>query len=218
MDAERHLDARRLMDAIYRELPLDQIPWNIEDPPAVLVDLVTSGALAPCDLVDLGCGAGNYAVWLASKGFRVTGVDISPAAIELAEALARRKGVECRFRAADLLGDVSSLHASFDFACDWEVLHHIFPADRQAFVRNVHRLLRPGGGYLSVCFSEEDEAFGGGQQKIRRTSIGTTLYFSSEDELRRLFEPLFRVQDLRTLKIAGRRGRHLAVVARMSRR
>jgi SAM-dependent methyltransferase len=205
------------MDAIYAELPLDQIPWNVEDPPALLVDLVASGALAPCDIVDLGCGAGNCAVWLASKGFRATGVDISPKAIELAEDLARRKGVECRFMAADLLGDVSPLHGSFDFAYDWEVLHHIFPGDREAFVLNVHRLLRSGGGYLSVCFSEEDGAFGGGE-KIRRTSIGTTLYFSSEDELRRLFEPLFHVRDLRTLEIHGKRGPHLAIAARMSRR
>lgn len=217
MDADRHLVVRRLMDAIYGELPLEQIPWNVEDPPALLVDLVASGALAPCDVVDLGCGAGNHAVWLASRGFRVTGVDISPKAIELAEALARRRGVECRFVAADLLGDVTPFHGSFDFAYDWEVLHHIFPEDRETFVRNVRRLLRPGGGYLSVCFSEADAAFGGAE-KIRRTSIGTTLYFSSEDELCRLFEPQFHVQDLRTLEIQGKRGPHLAIAARMSRR
>ena len=205
------------MDAIYQELTLDQVPWNLEDPPALLVDLVTSGTLAPCDIVDLGCGAGNYAVWLASRGFRVTGIDISPRAIELAETLARRKGVECRFVAADLLGNLGPLHGSFDFAYDWEVLHHVFPEDRETFARNVHRLLRPGGGYLSVCFSEQDPAFGGGE-KVRRTSIGTTLHFSSEEELRKLFEPLFHVQDLRTQEIAGKRGAHLAVVAHLKRR
>lgn len=59
---------REQMDTIYRELTLDEIPWNVEDPPDTLTELVKSGWVLPCDAVDLGCGAGNYAVWLASKG------------------------------------------------------------------------------------------------------------------------------------------------------
>jgi hypothetical protein len=46
----------------------------------------------------------------------------------------------------------------------------------------VHRLLVPGGKYLSVCFSEKDAGFGG-TGKTRRTTLDTMLYFSSEDEL-----------------------------------
>ncbi len=208
---------RRQMDAIYQELTLDRIPWNCEEPPELLVALVELKHVIPCDGVDLGCGAGSYAVWLASRGFRMTGVDISPKAIELAESLAGRMGVSCRFMTGDLLGDPGHLEQSFDFAYDWEVLHHVFPQDRQKYVRNVHRLLRPRGTYFSVCFSENDCAFGG-EGKYRRTSLGTTLYFSSEKELRELFEPLFRILELRTAEIAGRHSLHSAVVARMSRR
>ena len=65
------------LDKIYREVPLDQIPWNIETPPDALVDLVQSGKIRPCEAIDLGCGVGNYAIYLASKGFDVTGIDSS---------------------------------------------------------------------------------------------------------------------------------------------
>ena len=41
-----------------------------------------------CDAVDLGCGAGNHALWLVSRGFRMTGIDISSEAIEVATRLA----------------------------------------------------------------------------------------------------------------------------------
>ena len=66
------------------------------------------------------------------------------------------------------------------------------PSDRKQYVETVHRLLVPGGKYLSVCFSEKDAGFGG-TGKERRTPLGTVLYFSSEDELRDLFGPYFDI-------------------------
>jgi SAM-dependent methyltransferase len=210
------MSLRQEMDTIYRELQLDQIPWNLEHPPELLVELVGTGKVPPCDAVDVGCGAGNYAVWLAAQGFKVTGVDLSPVAIQLASELAREKGVECRFLAGDLTSDRFTHDACFDFGYDWEVLHHVVPAQRKAFVRNVHRLLRPGARYLSVCFSEDDPGFGG-QGKYRRTSLGTELYFSSPDEIERLFSSRFQILELETKTIEGKRGAHLAVVALLKR-
>ena len=63
------------IDRIYRDVPLDKIPWNCETPPEALVTLVKSGKISPCRTVDLGCGAGNYAIFLADLGFDVTGID-----------------------------------------------------------------------------------------------------------------------------------------------
>ena len=160
------------MEHIYRDLPADEIPWNLEQPPDVLVELIESGRVPPCRAIDLGCGAGNYAVWLATRGFHVTGLDLSPAAVESARKLAAKAGVSCEFVVGDLLGDVAALEASFDFAYDWEVLHHIFPDQRRRYVANVRRMLRLGARYLSVCFSEEDTSFGGGG-KYRTTPLGT---------------------------------------------
>jgi cyclopropane fatty-acyl-phospholipid synthase-like methyltransferase len=198
------------VDRIYQTIPLDNIPWNSETPPDALVRLVQDGKVRPCKTIDLGCGAGNYAIYLAGLGFDVTGVDSSPTAIKIAEEHEKKQGVRCRFIVADLLGDVHEVTDTFDFAYDWEFLHHIFPEDRETYIRNVHKVLNPGATYFSVCFSEKDPQFGG-SGKFRTTRIGTTLYFSSESELRGLISPYFRIRELKTIDVRSRFGPHVAI-------
>jgi len=123
-------------------------------------------------------------------------------------ANAKQKGVTCRFVAADVLGGLSAITETFEFAYDSSLLHHVFPENRKQYVENVHRLLVRGGKYLSVCFSEKEAGFGG-TGKVRRTPLGTVLYFSSEDELRDLFGPYFDVTTLETVEVEGKQGPHL---------
>jgi cyclopropane fatty-acyl-phospholipid synthase-like methyltransferase len=205
------------MDRIYRKTPLEEIPWNIETPPDVLVELVESGKVKPCKTIDLGCGTGNYAIYLASIGFEVTGIDISQTAIKIAKENAKKKGVKCNFLATDVLGDLDEVKETFDFAYDWELLHHIFPQQRKKYVENVYRILNAKGKYLSVCFNERDSGFGG-SEKYRQTRLGTILYFSSEDELRDIFEPYFNIKELRTIRIRGKPAPHLANYAFMEKK
>jgi SAM-dependent methyltransferase len=195
-------------EEIYKKLPLDKIPWNIETPPEALVELVDSGKVKPCRAIDLGCGAGNYAIYLAGKGFDVTGIDISPTAIRFAGENAEKKGARCKFIVGDMLGDLHEITGTFDFAYDWEVLHHIFPEDREKYIKNIYRLLNPGGKYLSVCFNEKDPGFGG-TGKYRKTQLGTVLYFSSLEELRALFEPYFKIQEAKVMNIQGKGAEHV---------
>ncbi len=197
------------MDRIYKNIPLREIPWNTETPPDALVELVDSGEVKPCKTIDLGCGAGNYAIYLAGRGFDVTGIDISPAAIKMAKENAKKQRVKVNFLVADVLGDMKEVTETFDFAYDWEMLHHIFPEKRDKYVQNVHRLLNPGGKYLSVCFSEKDPEFGG-TGKYRETPLGTLLYFSSEYELREVFEPYFNIKELKTIEVKAKFVSHLA--------
>ena len=110
------MNIRKQMEHIYTDIPLENIPWNIVEPPELIVQAVESGKIKPCRAVDLGCGAGNYSVWLAQRGFDVTGFDISRQAINHAESLASQKRATCTFIAADLLGDMKEFHDCFDFA------------------------------------------------------------------------------------------------------
>jgi SAM-dependent methyltransferase len=204
-------------DKMYREIPLSGIPWNRETPPSALIELVENETVRPCRTIDLGCGAGNYAIYLASRGFEVTGVDSSPAAIGIAQENARKRGIACRFVASDLLGDLPEVQETFGFAYDWSLLHHIYPEDRENYIKNVRRLLDPGALYLSVAFSETHARFGG-SAKYRTTPNGSILYFSSEAEMRDLLSPHFIIRDLRTIEIIGKLGLHRAVYVLSERR
>ena len=205
------------LDEIYRRVPQEEIPWNIEEPPKALVELVETGKVRPCKTLDLGCGTGHYAIYLARQGFDVTGVDICPTAIRIAKENAKKKGAKCRFLVADLLGDLKEVEGTFDFAFDWELLHHMLPEQREKYVWNVHSKLNPKGRYVSLCFSEKDPEFGG-SGKYRKTPLGTVLYFSSEEELRDLFEPYFCIDELKTIEISGKHAPHLAIYAFMEKK
>lgn len=200
---------RGVFDEIYATAQPEQIAWHYDEPPAELVAWLDTSQLAPCKAIELGCGLGSQCVALARRGFEVTGVDCSRAAITQARARAAQAGVTVDFRVADVLDSSASLQSPYGFAWDWEVLHHIFPAQRAQFVRSVAELLAPQGRYLSVAFSEQDPWLAD-QGKYRTTPIQTVLYFSSEQELREQFEPWFRVVDLRTIEIRGKHAPHLA--------
>jgi SAM-dependent methyltransferase len=100
----------------------------------------------------------------------------------------------------------------FDFAYDWELLHHIFPQDREKYMQNVYRLLSPGGQYLSVCFSEKSPQFVG-VGKYRRTPLDTILYFSSESEMVSLFIEYFETEELKPFDITAKFAPHRAIYA-----
>lgn len=174
-----------------------------------MVKLVESGKVKPCKTIDLGCGSGSYAIYLASLGFDVTGIDISSSIIEIAKKNAKDRGMICNFIVGDVLHDLSNFKENFDFAYDWELLHHIFPKERKKHVKGVWELLNPGGKYFSVCFNENDPHFGG-SGKYRKTPLGTTLYFSSEKEIKDLFKTYFDIIELKVIKIRGKPAPHIA--------
>ncbi len=205
------------MEKIYRSIPPEKIPWNIETPPDILQHMVKTEKIKPCKVVELGCGTGNYVIYLASMGFDATGVDFSNSAIETARSSASRTGVVCNFMVSDVLGDMAEVQDTFDFLYDWELLHHIFPPDRENYINNVYRLLRPGGRYLSVCFSEKCSHFGGAG-KYRKTFLDTVLYFSSESEMVSLFKPFFDIDELETVEIRGKFEPHKAIYAFMKKK
>jgi 2-polyprenyl-3-methyl-5-hydroxy-6-metoxy-1,4-benzoquinol methylase len=202
------------IDKVYKDIPLERIPWNYDTPPDPLIELIASGKIRQCKTIDIGCGTGNYAIYFAKEGYEVTGIDISPSAISIAKKKASERKVECNFLVGDIINDFEKVNTGFDFAYDWEVLHHIFPDERQNYIENVSKILKKGGKYLSVCFSEKDLSFGG-QGKFRETSLGTVLYFSSEEELENLFNEFFEIIELKIIQIRGKPTPHIAIYAFM---
>jgi len=104
-------------------------------------------------LLELGCGAGNMGIWLAQKGYKVTGIDISPTAVQWGNENASAARVNAKF----VLGSVLELDEfsdnSFDVIIDSKCFHCIIGNDRTAFLRESFRVLRNGGYMLidSMC-------------------------------------------------------------------
>jgi SAM-dependent methyltransferase len=121
-------------------------PWEI-GPRQELVELVASGALRPCRAIDLGCGTGANAIFLAQHGFEVTGVDFAPAGIEKATRAAEDAGVAVDFVVDDLT-DLRHTRGPFEFLLDYGVLDDLRLPQRQLYVRSVLPLTHPGSRFL----------------------------------------------------------------------
>ena len=132
-----------------------KMPWE-GGPRSELVGLVESGRLEPCRAVDLGCGSGANAVFLAEHGFEVTGVDFAASALEKAARLAEARHVKVQWVQDDL---TSLQHATgpFDLLVDYGALDDLNDRDRDRYVREVTPLARVGARFLLWCFEWEPE-------------------------------------------------------------
>jgi 2-polyprenyl-3-methyl-5-hydroxy-6-metoxy-1,4-benzoquinol methylase len=119
-----------------------------------LAELVEAGELQPGRAIDLGCGEGDYAIFLAQRGFQVTGVDLSPAAITKAKAKAHDASVEVAFLVDDLtrLGKVVG---QFDLLVDYGTFDDLTSKDRAAYVDQISSLANPGAKFFLWCFEWE---------------------------------------------------------------
>jgi cyclopropane fatty-acyl-phospholipid synthase-like methyltransferase len=205
------------MENIYQNTDPDKIPWNTVNPPELLLDFLNNNINKADTILELGCGAGNYVMYLSGKGYKTTGVDFSETAINMARNSSEEKKLDCKFIVADVTKDLSELNTSFDFVYDWELLHHILPEQRSRYVNNVYKLVKPRGYYFSVCFSEKSDQFGG-EGKYRKTPLNTELYFSSEEEMFTLFDPFFEIVKLSTVEIEGKYAPHKAIYAVLKKR
>src|SRR5439155_585090 len=89
-------------------------PWDTGRVSAELVRHVAKFRIVPCRAVELGCGTGTNAVWLAQQGFDVTAVDISPTALQQASQRAADAGVTIQWVEADVT-DLPDLGPPFEF-------------------------------------------------------------------------------------------------------
>jgi len=103
--------------------------------------------LSPGRALDVGCGEGADAIWLAEQGWAVTGIDISPTAIDRAATEAQSRGLTIDWGAADIVDDPPAL-GTFDLVA----LHYAgFPIDRLDDVASMLMMsVAPGGTLLVV--------------------------------------------------------------------
>lgn len=142
---------RAVFARLYRRAPsVESLPWHREEPPALLARAVAQRS-APGRALDLGCGEGVHAVYLAQQGFSVVAVDFVPAALAAARARAGQAGVEAEFHESDVVEYESA--SAFDVVLDSGCLHHLPKAKAAAYRARLDDWLAPGGDYVLVHFA-----------------------------------------------------------------
>lgn len=170
---------------VYRRGSEGLYPWELGRPRDFLVDLIEKGMIEGHRALDTCCGLGTNSLYLAEKGFKVTGIDISGNAVEIANRKAKEAGKDriADFQVRNFM-DLDFDSGSFDFVLDVGCFHHVVEEDRQAFIENVHRTLTPGGRYLLMCFSNR---------------MGPAWNHFSERQVRDLFSDFFDILILREI-------------------
>jgi SAM-dependent methyltransferase len=163
---------------------LKRTPWDTGITPPELIDLVKRRFPRGGRAIDIGCGTGTNAVFLARHGFQVLGIDVSRRAIALARRRAAGAGVSCDFR----VGDVSRLDRIpgadlFDLALDIGCFHGLSFGARRRYARGLADRTARGGIYLLYAFCPR-------QRGWRR--IG-----ASPDDVGSLFADGFLVEDVK---------------------
>jgi SAM-dependent methyltransferase len=161
-------------------------PFFVEWPDENLVAWFGEGLLAPGRVLELGCGNGRNATYLASLGCSVAAVDFSAQAIEWARERAASAGAEVDFQRCSIF-DAAIPDGCFDLVYDAGCFHHLAPHRRQDYVALVTRALKPGGRYGLVCFRPEGGSGYTDRQVYERASLGGGLGYS-EDHLRTLWD------------------------------
>lgn len=126
-------------------------PWEIGRPQPAFVSLAQSRQIRD-PVLDIGCGTGENALYLASLGLDVNGVDSTRAAIETARDKARVREVRANFRVVDAL-DLACLGTTFETVIDSGLFHLFTDEERHRFLPSLAAVLRPGGTYFMLCFS-----------------------------------------------------------------
>jgi len=159
---ERDLVAE--FEAAYATTP----PWDIGRPQPAFAALADDRELGGT-VLDVGCGTGEHVLMAAEAGCDAVGIDIAPTAIRLAEAKAQERSIAARFIVGDAL-HLESFGEQFDTVLDCGLFHVFDDKDRPPFVNSLSHVVRSGGWYFMLCFSE-DEQPGWGPRRVTQREI-----------------------------------------------
>ncbi|MET3698920.1 methyltransferase family protein [Bacillus oleivorans] len=176
------------------------IPFFANKPDENLVEYFDSGQLTIGNVLELGCGPGRNAIYLAEKGCKVDALDLSEEAIQWGNERAKEKAVNVNFILKNIF-EMEIGENSYDLVYDSGCFHHIAPHRRISYLQLLHKAIAPGGYFALTCFIENGE-FGGSTisdwDVYRHFSLHGGLGFT-EDKLRNIFKD-FEVIEIRRMK------------------
>lgn len=176
-------------------------PFFVRSPDASLVRRLRDGGLPRGRALDLGCGNGRNAIFLAGQGFLVDAVDFSEAAINWAAQRAQEAGVAVSLLQISVF-DLDVAPGSYSLVYDSGCFHHIAPHRRGAYVRKVASALAPGGWFGMACFRPEGGSGFTDDEVYKRRSLGGGLGYT-ETRLREIWSEGFAVREVQPMEKHG---------------
>ncbi|MEK8200122.1 class I SAM-dependent methyltransferase [Lysinibacillus sp. FSL M8-0134] len=171
------------------------IPFFVNKPDENLVHYFEKNMINPGKVLEIGCGAGRNAIYLAKNGCFVVGVDISDNALKWAQRRMNEENVNIEFVCANIF-ELDYEQNSFDFIYDSGCFHHIAPHRRVSYIDMIDKLLKPGG-YFALCSFEENGAYGGSAMTdeevyLKRSLEGGLGY--TQNQLKEIFHFLEEIE------------------------
>jgi cyclopropane fatty-acyl-phospholipid synthase-like methyltransferase len=150
----------------FESLYAGQPRWEIGRPQQALLDMADQ---ITGSVLDSGCGTGENALFFASRGQKVTGIDFLAEPIAIAKRKAAERGLTAAFLVMDALA-LKALPEVFDSVIDSGLFHVFSDDDRKRYVEGLASVLKPGGRLFLLCFSD-DEPGDQGPRRVSKTEI-----------------------------------------------
>jgi ubiquinone/menaquinone biosynthesis C-methylase UbiE len=142
-------------DASYHDGPA---PWDIGRPQPAVIRLASEGGFTGA-VLDAGCGTGENAMYLASLGLSVLGVDVAETALAMARKKADERGFEVEFIAADAF-ELDRLGRRFETVLDSGLFHSFDRDERPRYVASLASVTGHDGTLQVLCFSDQGPCTG----------------------------------------------------------
>jgi cyclopropane fatty-acyl-phospholipid synthase-like methyltransferase len=152
-------------DSMYDGIP----PWDIGRPQREFVNAAKRGEIRG-RILDVGCGTGEHVMYFAGLGYEAWGIDSSPNAIMKAKQKAEQRRINAHLQVWDAL-QLKSLGKKFDSVIDSGLFHVFSDKERLEFSQNLSSVLKSGGSYHMLCFSDKEPNNWGGPRRITRKEI-----------------------------------------------
>jgi SAM-dependent methyltransferase len=133
-------------------------PWDNGNPSVHLKSFLSEGKVKPCRALELGCGTGTNAIFLAQLGYEVTAVDLSPTALERAREKARQAKVKVNFLEADVTA-LPDLGGPFPFVFDRGTYHVVRSINLAGFQKMLTEMVAPSGFYLVLAGNANTDVY-----------------------------------------------------------
>lgn len=160
-------------DRLFEFYQTGPVPWDLPDPPPEVLAFVPT--LPVGRALDLGCGLGRAALYMARLGWQVDGVDFISKALTEATARASQAGLadKLHFHLSPVT-QLDFLAGPYDFALDVGCAHSFTLDELRAYHRELVRLLKPGGHYLLFAHLNEQEVEPEAQRWLNETDLRRT--------------------------------------------